>query len=197
MKSQLMMQLHMGETRNQETKILPVRNFDTILREHGKKVYNTVYCMLGNEQDAEDLAQEIFLNIYVALPRFKGRSSINTWIYRITMNEINDFLNRKKRTSALHADMSTEALEAIGRLWNHCDDVETVFQRQQLGRSMQAALGTLAPAFRAVFVLKEIEGYAYREIGDILNIPIGTVESRLFRARDMLRKQLSGAYESR
>ena len=113
------------------------------------------------------------------------------------MNEINDFLNRKKRTSALHADMSTEALEAIGRLWNHCDDVETVFQRQQLGRSMQAALGTLAPAFRAVFVLKEIEGYAYREIGDILNIPIGTVESRLFRARDMLRKQLSGAYESR
>lgn len=179
-------------THTEETAILPFRSFDKVFKEHSARVFSTAAAMTGNEQDAEEITQEVFLKIHKYLPQFKGRSSIDTWIYRITMNTISDYLAKRNRTQALHAPGSAEDLEFMGRLWNARDDVEEVFRKRQLGSALHRALASLPRPFRAVFVLKEIEGYAYRDISEILRIPIGTVESRLHRARAMLRKILAG-----
>lgn len=178
-------------TRPAETAILPLRNFDTVFRDHGDKVFSTAAAMAGNVQDAEEITQEVFLKIHKYLPRFKGRSSINTWIYRITMNTVSDYLGKRSRMQAMHTDVCLDDLECLGRLWNARDDVEQVYKNRQLGGALRAALMCLPPHYRAVFVLKEIDGYAYCDIAEILDIPLGTVESRLYRARNLLRKSLT------
>jgi RNA polymerase sigma-70 factor, ECF subfamily len=165
-------------------------DFARLVREQGGRIYNTVYCILGNETDAEDVAQEVFMRAYQHLAGFKGNSDISTWLYRIAMNVVSDQIRKNKRNSNLREAFSREELEESGHAGRGNGNPETTYLEKELSEAVQGALLRLPLKFRTVVVLKEIEGYSYKEIGNILGISIGTVESRLFRARGMLRENL-------
>jgi RNA polymerase sigma-70 factor, ECF subfamily len=183
-------------TRGRENKgVLRNVDFAKVVREQSNRVYNTVYCLLGNETDAEDVAQEVFLRAYQAIDGFKGKSNISTWLYRITVNVVYDHIKKNNRNEQLREPLDIEELETIGNALRAHENPEASFFKKELNETIQKALSGIPYNFRTVFVLKEIEGYSYRDIGKILGLSIGTVESRLFRAREMLRRNLANLTE--
>ena len=147
--------------------------------------------MVGNENDAWDLAQEGFLRAWRSIHRFEGRSSFYTWLHRITMNLTIDFLRRQRRRSEVELDDAIPSfLPGPG----------VNYERAEIQEQVYAALAQLTPEHRAVIVLKEIEGLHYQEIAEILNLSIGTVMSRLFYGRKklqfILRPVFNQIYES-
>jgi len=165
-------------------------DYAELLHEHSARIYNIIYCMVGDEADAEDVTQEVFLKAFRSLAGFKGESNISTWLYRIAVNASSDFLRRHGRETRL-----TEPLDAIeNRIAGNSQGIfgnpEKQYLKKELNAAIQKALKKLPVKYRTVLALKEIEECSYKQIGDILGISIGTVESRLFRAREMLKKEI-------
>ena len=168
----------------------PPYDFDLIVRTFSRRVYNMLFQMAGNAQDTEELVQETFLRAYKSLPRFEGRSSLCTWLYRIAMNTANDALRARARRPAVAQDLDYEDREAMGQVapqGRSSEDI--VIERENLARMREAILA-LPPAYRAPFVLNVVEGYTHPEIAGILGISEGTARIRLFRAVKMLRASL-------
>ncbi|MFA6450642.1 MAG: sigma-70 family RNA polymerase sigma factor [bacterium] len=162
-------------------------DFAKIVREHSSRVYNAIYCVLGNGADAEDVAQEVFLKAYKALPGFKADSNISTWLYRIAMNAASDHIRKNGRNARLREPLYAADLELLGHASGAYENPESFYFKKELSETIQKELSKLPAKYRKVIVLKEIEGYSYKDIGKILGVSIGTVESRLYRAREMLR----------
>ena len=165
-------------------------DWECLLSEYGNKIFNTIYCLLGNYHETEDVFQEVFTLAYLNRHRFRGDSQPGTWLYRIAMNAVKAHIKRNKR----HLNMVSES--AIDRpetsiLIEKDDNVESVYIGREINQKIQKALLKLPVDFRNVFVLSCIDGYSYKEIACILGVPLGTGESRLFRAKDRLRKELS------
>jgi RNA polymerase sigma-70 factor, ECF subfamily len=141
------------------------------------RVYRTLFRLVG-AQDAEDVAQQVYLQIFRQVDRFRGKSSFNTWLYRVTVNEALQHLRRKRRRrfAILNWDPQEHATD-------HCRQSEV---RELLDR----ALAEIDPELRSIFVLREVEELSYEEIGPALQIPPGTVASRLSRARHQLQERL-------
>jgi RNA polymerase sigma-70 factor (ECF subfamily) len=163
--------------------------FGELVRRYQDRLYNTVYRLLGNAEDAQDVVQDCFLSAYQSLPHFKGDSRFFTWLYRIAVNAAIS-LKRKRRT-VLRADIRGTHSSSVEPF----DDSEAsqpslALERAEDGERLQAALSQLTPEHRTVLVLKDIEGQKYEEIAEILQVPIGTVRSRLHRARLELRDRL-------
>jgi RNA polymerase sigma-70 factor, ECF subfamily len=165
-------------------------DYADVVREHGSKIYNAVYCMLGNAADAEDVVQEAFLKAFRALPDFKGESNISTWIYRIAMNAASDHIRKNRRNARLREPFNGDELKIVGNEQGSYGNPEKFYFEKELSETIQKSLLKLPLKFRVVLILKEIEGHSYRDIGKILGVSIGTVESRLFRAREMMRKDM-------
>ena len=166
-------------------------DFEKLYTNCSDKVFNTLFCMLGNYQDAEDVLQEVFLRAYGSLNGFQGKAEISTWLYSIAMNAARGFLKKRNQRLKLATSLSPEELEMMGRLAGG-GDVEKIYSLREINESLRKALMNLSPDFREVFVLNKIEGCSYKEIAEILDVSIGTVESRLFRAKEQLRKELIG-----
>lgn len=116
---------------------------------------------------------------------------MTTWLYRIAMNVAGNHIKKNKRRMRMSADLSFDEMELLGKISKERESVEKEFDRTEVNRVIQKVLVSLPLHYRSVFVLKEIGGYSYKEISNILEISIGTVESRLFRAREALRNELS------
>ena len=144
------------------------------------KVVQVVYRMCGDECLAEDAAQEAFVKAWQRLPQFRSGTSFRNWLYRIAINVAIDFLRREK----VHVDVDLLPIAATGGSMT-----DWLVQREQVALVRRSIL-ELPEASRAVLILKEYEGFSYREIADILDIPIGTVMSRLNYARNLLVKNL-------
>jgi RNA polymerase sigma-70 factor, ECF subfamily len=166
-------------------------DFAKIVLEHGNRVYNVVYCILGNTADAEDVSQEVFLRAFQALSEFEEKSAVSTWLHRIAVNAASDHIRKNKRSAFACCPLVEEQLEQLGRALDADDNPAARYEQKELNAAIQNALLRLPLKMRTVFVLKEIEGYSYKDIGEIADVPIKTVESRLFRARKMLRRELS------
>jgi len=152
-----------------------------------------LYNMTSNREDAEDLVQEVFLKAYEALPRFKGKSSFYTWVYRIAVNRAINFVKKRKRRAGLSLDDVDLALErdpALVQLAGS-DTPERGLQLNELQEKLNKALQTLSEKHRTVVVMHDIQGIPHHEIGEILGCSAGTVRSRLFYARQQLQAQLS------
>jgi RNA polymerase sigma-70 factor (ECF subfamily) len=166
--------------------------FDRLVELHAPRVYNLAYRMLGNAEDAQDVAQEAFLRIYDALPRFRGEASFTTWMYRIVTNVCHDELSRRRRRPLAMTELESDAGEgaAPDELLTSGESAEDTVMQQERRRALHRAIAALPPPFRAVLVLYDLQGFSYDEIAEMLRVNIGTVKSRLNRARNILREKI-------
>jgi len=151
--------------------------------------------MAGNDADAKDLAQEAFLRVFRALRRVDPAAKLESWLYRIVTNLYIDMLRRrpKVRVESLDAPLINPKGGEIAReVADPTANPETIVLNERMDASIQHAILGLSTELRAVVVLSDIEGYAYEEIAQMLHVPVGTVKSRLHRARKALYDQLSG-----
>ena len=165
--------------------------FEALVNLYGKKVYNTACRICKNEADAEDVAQEVFLKVYRALPNFKGESSFSTFLYRVTVNACLDFVRRSGRAAAeslVRQDADGEEYEYLPA------DVEQTPERQseraELRETLRRSILRLSDEHRAVILLRDVNGLSYEEIAAVLSCSVGTVKSRINRAREKLREIL-------
>ena len=158
--------------------------FNELVRIHAQGVMNVIYRMCGDAQVAEDAAQETFIRAWSHLGSFRVDSSLRNWLYRIALNAATDMLRKEKHILPNDMDDFSFADPQPGP--------EGVYLQEERTALVQAAIQSLPDASRAVLVLKEYEGLSYREIADALDIPIGTVMSRLNYARKTLKEKLEG-----
>ena len=160
--------------------------FEQLVTLYEKRVYNLALRMSRNHEDALDLSQDIFIRVYKSLPFFKGESSFSTWLYSIASNACIDFTRReaKRRTSSLECDEYFE----IPDLRYH---PESEAERADLRNQIVNAIDSLSPEHREIIVLREINSLSYGEIAEALDIEVGTVKSRICRARERLCSFLS------
>jgi len=155
--------------------------FGELVRRHREGVIHVVYRMCGDANLAEDAAQEAFIRAWQHLPGYRPRSPFRNWVYRIATNAARDALRRERET----VDVDKVSLTAQDA------GPEAKMEGQERGERVRLAVLALPPASREALVLREYEGLSYREIADTLEIPIGTVMSRLNYARSRLRKSLA------
>ena len=166
--------------------------FEKIVGEHEKKVYNLALRMLGSPDDARDILQDTFLKVYDHLDKFRGDSRLSTWIYRIAMNEALMKIRREKgRMVSLDTFKVSEgevrSLEIEDWAQKPLDKLLT----RELGDKMDRAVSGLPEDYRAVFLLRDVEGLSNADIAKVLDISVPAVKSRLHRARLFLRGELS------
>jgi RNA polymerase sigma-70 factor (ECF subfamily) len=164
--------------------------FGDLVRRHQDRLYNMAYRLMGNAEDAQDVVQEAFLSAYQSLGSFKGDSLFYTWLYRIAVNTAISVKRKQRVVVSIHGSgpdqpgvepLDSSEINRPGRALEQAEEEKRV----------QRALDHLSHEHRAVLVLKEIEGQKYEAMADILGVPIGTIRSRLHRARLELRELLS------
>lgn len=170
------------------------RAFNELVQTYGRRVSALVLRMLGNRAEAEDLTQEVFVQVFKAIGTFRGDSKLSTWIYRIAVNLCK---NRTKYLRVRHANAQDE-LEAVAERVPLGDDRRAnvaIIERpdealagRQVERIVQDAIAKIDETFRECLVLRDVEELSYEEIGEITGLPPGTVKSRIFRARAQLKE---------
>lgn len=153
----------------------------------GDRVYRLCFNVLGSQSDAEDASQEVFLRVFAKAGTFAGRSQVSTWIHRLTVNLCLNQLKSRKRKSAT----SLEAIPQAGPIT--LVDGSGRLQQQETVALVRDVLGRMPEEARTIFLLREVEDCSYREISEILDLPQGTVMSRLSRARDKFRQLAAGS----
>ena len=159
--------------------------FEELVLRYQDRIYNLCRHMLGNAHDAEDAAQDTFLKAYRNLHKFQPDASLYTWLYRIAVNTCIDY-KRKPFFESLFR-RSDEGEESMIDVPSHAPSPERLYESKQMDRALWKSLGKLSAKLRAVIILKEIEGLSYEEIAAVLDISVGTVKSRISRAREELR----------
>jgi RNA polymerase sigma-70 factor (ECF subfamily) len=167
--------------------------FGALVERYQRRVVGVAQAVVHNQDDAVELAQETFVRAYENLAKFESRSSFSTWLYRIAANLAIDFRRREGRHQVLRGD---DAETEINRLPSPRGDSYQETVRTELSQRINGALKELTPEHRAVILLREVEGLSYDEISDVLQVPRGTVMSRLHYARNHMRtilKDLGGS----
>lgn len=164
--------------------------FDKLVAEYDKKVVNIAYSLLSDREDALDAAQEVFIKVYKNIGTFRGESSVSTWIYRITKNVCTDIL-RKRKATVISLDDSDDDEGAKIEIADESSSPEQLAVQNEKINAVRAAIAALDENQRVLVTLYDINGLSYEEIAGVLKCPLGTVKSRLYRARESLRKILS------
>ena len=166
--------------------------FNSLMGMHERRMYAVALRMCGNAEDAQDCLQEAMLRVYRAISGFKGQSSFSTWLYRITMNTCLDELRKRKNRPSTSLDGLVDAG------WSPVDAGETPERhtlRREVRQTLQAMILELPEDMRAAVVLRDIQGYSYDEIAEMLDTNVGTIKSRISRGRERLREKISGRSE--
>jgi RNA polymerase sigma-70 factor (ECF subfamily) len=166
--------------------------FDDLIRRYEKKVYNFAFRLSGNYDEANDVASETFVRVYNALQNFRGDSSFITWLFRITTNV---YLDERKRKRARPYESLDEMIEldettVVRQIEDPAPTPEETVEKQESVDLLQQAINSLPDYQRMMIVLYHTENRSYEEIAEALDLPIGTVKSRLNRARLSLREKL-------
>ena len=161
-------------------------DFDAIVEQYADFVYNVAFRMMSHAEDAEDVAQEAFISAYRAFDRFRGESSVTTWLYRITVNAGLMRLRKEKRARAL-TQTGLDDVEVVS--WE--DTPEKLAVSSELGDKLQEGIARLQPDLRAAVVLRDVQELSNVEAAEILGITVASLKSRVHRGRVLLRKYLS------
>ena len=166
--------------------------FADIVSLYQHKLYQVCYRMLGNKQEAEDIAQEALVRAYTNLHTFDQKRKFSTWLYRIGTNLCIDRIRKKKPDYYLDAEVAgTEGLNLYSQIASDDQLPEETIEKMELQDRIQYEIGRLPDKYRTVVVLKYIEELSLQEISEILDMPLGTVKTRIHRGREALRKQLN------
>lgn len=165
------------------------------MERYQERVYNVAFQMTGSHEDSLDLAQDSFLRVFRALSSFKGDSSLGTWIHRIAHNIVIDELRKRRRRPVVAMSTDTVVITEDGEHmleWSAPMDEapEEQLLRAEKKREIEQALQRISPEHRSVLVMRDIEGLTYEEVAEVLGLNVGTVKSRLNRARLALREKL-------
>ncbi len=162
--------------------------FGHLVLKYQDRIYNLCRHVLGDAHDADDAAQDTFTKAYQNLNKFKPEASFYTWLYRIAVNTCLDYKKRPFFESIFgsHVEGDDESVEPVSGEASP----EKLYESKQLGQALRQSLGKLSLKLRTVIILKEIESLSYEEIADILDVSVGTVKSRIFRAREELKTLL-------
>lgn len=167
--------------------------FEELVRLHQRRVIGIVAGILRWSEDIEDIAQQVFLKVFLAIRRFDGRSSFGTWLYKITVNETYDYLRKRKaRKLVYESDLSIEQEERLSQAPPE-EPARAALEQAEARQAVERLLSCLAPEERMMIVLKEVEGYSVEEISEALGMNPNTVKVRMFRAR----RRLSDLYRRR
>ncbi len=159
--------------------------FEELVRDYQDRIFSLCRHMLKNRHDAEDAAQDTFIKVYRNLIQFSPKASFYTWLYRIAVNTC---LDRQKRPFfGTLFRWSAQGEEPAVELWSNKPSPEKIFETHQLAEALHIALNKLSPKLRAVIVLREIDGLTYEEIAEVLEISVGTVKSRISRAKEEMK----------
>ncbi len=165
--------------------------FDLLVAKYQQRIINLVGRFVRNPNDAMDVTQEAFLKAYRALPKFRGDSAFYTWMYRIAVNTAKNYLAVQSRRP-LEADQDYDEIEQIDSSGVLRDQAtpEHMLLRDEIQDTVVRAIEELPEDLRTAITLREIEGLSYEDIAEVMECPIGTVRSRIFRAREAIDKQL-------
>lgn len=167
------------------------RAFTALIELYQHKVYQICFRMVGNRHEAEDLAQEAFLRVYLNIESFDSDKKFSSWLYRIATNLTIDRLRKKKPDYYLDAEIAgAEGMTMYAQLAADVELPEDQVVGLELQEAIQKEMIQLPPKYRSVIVLKYMEDLSLKEISDILNIPVATVKTRVHRGREALRKRL-------
>lgn len=174
------------------------RNFSQLVDDYKNRVFNTCYGFVQNKADADDLAQEVFIEVYQSANKFKGESSIATWIYRISVNKSLDFIKKKKRQKrwAILTQVNTDDNSGIDNLVSSSDNPEISLEQKDKVRILNHAISSLPTNQKTAFTLLKYEDLSYKEISEIMKMSISSIESLLHRAKKNLRIKLEKYYYS-
>ncbi|SFH06529.1 RNA polymerase, sigma-24 subunit, RpoE [Desulfotomaculum arcticum] len=167
------------------------RSFEQLVTMYQDKIFALSYQLTGNYADAQDLAQNVFIKAYRALPGFRNEADFGTWLHRITVNLSINEKRKKKPEVYLDSPVQTGEGEMPRMVASDIESPEEAFEKKEFSSMVHAALWKLSEEHRAVLVLREMQGYSYEEIAQMLDCTLGTVKSRISRARHSLKMQLS------
>ena len=171
--------------------------FNLLVNKYHRRVARLLTRMVRNQEDIEDIVQETFIKAYRAIGNFRGDSAFYTWIYRIAINTAKNLLvTQGRRPSTLKEanDDDNETFEDNAALSN-IDTPESLYQTKQIGEAVNEAMAALPEELRSAIVMREIDGLIYEEIAIAMDCPIGTVRSRIFRARESIAAKIKPLLE--
>lgn len=168
------------------------RAFDVLVSKYQRRLMRLVSRLVHDPAEAEDVVQETFIKAYRALRHFRGDSAFYTWLYRIGINTAKNYLVTQGRRAPTSTETDAEQAEAFddGDQLRDINTPESMLASKQIADTVNAAMDTLPLELRTAIVLREIEGLSYEEISAIMTCPIGTVRSRIFRAREVIAEKL-------
>jgi RNA polymerase sigma-70 factor (ECF subfamily) len=165
--------------------------FDLLVLRYQHKVVKLVARLLRDPAEAEDVAQEAFVKAYRALGSFRGDSAFYTWLYRIAVNTArNSIASRQRRPLDYEADLSESEQTAVASRMRHTDTPEANLLSEEIRTTVNRAVEQLPEDLRTAIILREVEGLSYEEIAAAMDCPVGTVRSRIFRAREAIDRDL-------
>lgn len=166
--------------------------FDLLVSKYQRKLFRLVLRLVVNQTEAEDVVQETFIKAYRALHQFRGDSAFYTWLYRIGINTAKNFLDNQGRRVPTSTDSSAEQIETFdeGENLRDINTPESMLASKQIAETVNSAMNELPEDLRTALSLREIEGLSYDEIAVVMECPIGTVRSRIFRARESIAEKL-------
>ena len=186
------------DKKNEDTELVALaqkgstNSFNKLVHKYHSRIYSLTYQMTSNREDAEDLTQEIFIKAFEALPRFKGRSSFYTWLYRIGINKTINYRKKRNRNRPLSIDALDQDI-TYDEVYAELDSKDSPLRHiglNELQVKLNEAMQRLSLKHRTVVVMHDIEGIPHDEIAKIVGVSVGTIRSRLFYARRQLQADL-------
>jgi RNA polymerase sigma-70 factor (ECF subfamily) len=170
--------------------------FTALVSRYQKPVYNLVYRFLGNAEDAKDITQEAFVKAYQSLAKHNPELAFHSWLFRIAQNLSIDLIRWKKRRQLISIDEKQDASENIDgkpiqkEIADRSPDARILMDNELQNQRIQSSINSLPEQYKSVIVLRHIEGLSLEEIAQILKLPLGTVKTNLYRARNLLKEKL-------
>jgi RNA polymerase sigma-70 factor (ECF subfamily) len=164
--------------------------FDLLVRKYQHRIVALIQRFVPDWHEAQDVAQEAFIKAYRALPGFRGDSAFYTWLYKISVNSAKNFLVSQSRRPPMDDVLMDDAANQSDGRMHESATPENEFLREEVERTVLAAVEDLPEEIRTALTLREIDGLSYEEIAQIMNCPIGTVRSRIFRGRDAVDRRI-------